>query len=83
MQDFQRSILLNSFTHIRRLRQKDKGMADYYKPRTRTELVRWLERQYPCSAFRGRSNEQLWAIFYSTIRKHEQGASNVREAKEA
>lgn len=49
---------------------------DYWKPRNRTQLNQWLEKQYPGHSFRRLPQNQAWVIFFKTIRKHEQGAVN-------
>jgi len=46
---------------------------DYWKPRTRTELNKWLEKQYPGDSFRRKTEAQCWAVFYRTIDKHRKG----------
>jgi hypothetical protein len=42
----------------------------YFKPRTKTELVRWLANYWPseASSFRQKGKHELYAIYYSVIR---------------
>lgn len=40
-----------------------------WKPRSKADLIKWLKRQYPEKNFRDMEANQLYAIFYKTIRK--------------
>ncbi len=44
-------------------------MPDYYIPRTKKELVKWLEERHPSCRFGKVNKKQLYAIFFNTIRK--------------
>lgn len=44
---------------------------DYWTPRTRGELIRWLEKKYHGSCFRYCSDKQLRAIYFKTIEQHD------------
>ena len=45
------------------------SMSDYFVPRTKTALVRWLSRYYPADRpkFQRKKKEVLYAIYYSVL----------------
>ncbi len=50
--------------------------GDYFVPKTKTALVKWLSRYYPAdkSKFRRKKKEVLYAIYYNVI-------SDIRRGK--
>lgn len=50
---------------------------DYWKPMTQSQLIAWLEKQYPENKrFHLMGKAQRWAIYYQTIKRIEKGESN-------
>jgi hypothetical protein len=44
-------------------------MGDYYRPKTRASLVRWLKFYWPDLRSNRFTTAQLWAMYFNVIRK--------------